>query len=184
MGVFLRDPSPYLREFRRKLRTARSTSATEEWTWHLPSTSFWAQPLVGRRTDSFDIHALPGIRTRDLWCSSRLSFPLYRLVSKLSGNKNHAYLSRKKIVWNSHVFLLSYFLIGKQTYWQSYIKSFLGKPFLYMIYIQNTEFGLSENITSRALTVFTFNKNKFIQLILEAVYCLSVAYRHYLIHLK
>ena len=33
VGVFLRDPSPYLREFRRihgKLRTARSTSVTED----------------------------------------------------------------------------------------------------------------------------------------------------------
>ena len=30
------------------------------------------QPLVGPRTDSIDIHALPGIRTQDLWCGSRL----------------------------------------------------------------------------------------------------------------
>ena len=28
VGVFLRDPSPYLRKFRRKLRTARPTSVT------------------------------------------------------------------------------------------------------------------------------------------------------------
>ena len=32
-----------------KLWTARSTSVTEEWTWHLPSTTFWVQPLVGPR---------------------------------------------------------------------------------------------------------------------------------------
>ena len=31
-----------------------------------------AKPLVGPRTHSFDIHALPRIRTRDLLCSSRL----------------------------------------------------------------------------------------------------------------
>ena len=41
-GIFLRDPSPYLSEFRRnhgKLRTARSTSATGFSTWYLPSSS-------------------------------------------------------------------------------------------------------------------------------------------------
>ena len=43
MGVFLRDPSPYLREFwrkPRKFRTARSTSTIGVRTWHLPSSSF------------------------------------------------------------------------------------------------------------------------------------------------
>ena len=41
-----------------------------------------AQPLVGPRTDSIVIHVLPGIRTRDLWCSSGLPEPLHRLVGK------------------------------------------------------------------------------------------------------
>ena len=36
LEVPLRNPSPYLREFRRKLRTARWTSATGNWTWHFP----------------------------------------------------------------------------------------------------------------------------------------------------
>ena len=47
-GVFPRDPSPYLRVFRRKsekLRTARSISATEDRTRHLQSTSSSAEPL-------------------------------------------------------------------------------------------------------------------------------------------
>ena len=54
MGVFLRDPSTYLREFRRKngkLRTARSTSTIGDWTLHLPSTSLEhrnASLLIGR----------------------------------------------------------------------------------------------------------------------------------------
>ena len=47
LGVFLililaRDPSPYILELRRELPKtlkARSTSATEIWTWYLPSTS-------------------------------------------------------------------------------------------------------------------------------------------------
>ena len=48
-----------------KRQTAKSTSATEEWTWHLPSTTFWPQPLVGLRA-KFDIHALPGM-VKYLW---------------------------------------------------------------------------------------------------------------------
>ena len=44
--VFLRDPSPYLREFRKKkikhgkLWKVRSTSVNGDWTPHLPSTGF------------------------------------------------------------------------------------------------------------------------------------------------
>ena len=48
-------------ENHRKLRTTRLTSATEEWTWHLPSTSFWAQPLVGPWTDSLTPMPYPGL---------------------------------------------------------------------------------------------------------------------------
>ena len=44
--VFLRDPSPCLRKFRRKHRKAKSTSATEDWTRHLPPTSSGAEPLI------------------------------------------------------------------------------------------------------------------------------------------
>ena len=40
IGVFLRDPSPYLREFQRKLRRAWSSSVTWIWTRHLQSSSF------------------------------------------------------------------------------------------------------------------------------------------------
>ena len=40
VGIFLRDPNPYLCEYHGELRTARSTSVTVIWTWHLPSTSF------------------------------------------------------------------------------------------------------------------------------------------------
>ena len=54
----LRDPS--FGENHRKLRTARSTSATGNWTWHLPSTSFWAQLLVEPRTDSSTSMPYPG----------------------------------------------------------------------------------------------------------------------------
>ena len=46
--VFLKEPNPYLRDFGEshgKLRTARSTNATEDWTWHLPSTSSRKEPL-------------------------------------------------------------------------------------------------------------------------------------------
>ena len=43
-----------------KLQTTRSTSANEEWIWHLPSTSLWAQPLVGPRTDSSTSMPYPG----------------------------------------------------------------------------------------------------------------------------
>ena len=42
-----------------------------------------AQPLLGPKTDSFNIHALPGIRTQDLWCRSRLPYPLHRLVGRM-----------------------------------------------------------------------------------------------------
>ena len=41
--VFLRDPNPiyaWFGENHGKLRTARFTSATRDWSWHLPSTSF------------------------------------------------------------------------------------------------------------------------------------------------
>ena len=34
----------FLRENHRKLRMARSTNATEDWTWHLPSASSSAEP--------------------------------------------------------------------------------------------------------------------------------------------
>ena len=40
--VFQKDSSPYISEFQKnhkKLRTARLTSATGNWDWHLPSTS-------------------------------------------------------------------------------------------------------------------------------------------------
>ena len=60
VGVFLRDPSPNFGENDWNLRTARSTSATEEWTWHFPSTSFWAQPFVGPTTDSSTSMRYPG----------------------------------------------------------------------------------------------------------------------------
>ena len=39
VGVFLWDPSPYLREFWRKPRK----TPTEDGTWHLPSTNFLMQ---------------------------------------------------------------------------------------------------------------------------------------------
>ena len=44
----------------RKLRTAKSISTTEEWSWHFPSSSFWARPLVGPRTDSSTSMPYPG----------------------------------------------------------------------------------------------------------------------------
>ena len=43
MGIFLKDSSLHLCEFRwipRKTPKAKSTSAKEDWTWHLPSISF------------------------------------------------------------------------------------------------------------------------------------------------
>ena len=86
--VFLRDLSPYLRMFRRKprkLRTARSTSATWYWTWHFPSTSFWEKnrsAISGIKDREFDIHVLPGIWSRDLWCSSWLNKQLHRLARR------------------------------------------------------------------------------------------------------
>ena len=78
VGVFLRDPSSIYASFgdnNGKLRTASSTSATEDWTWHLPSTSFLTQnrsATGGANDGQFDIHALLDIRNRNLWCSSRL----------------------------------------------------------------------------------------------------------------
>ena len=53
MGVFLKDPNPYLREFWKKnddyIQTPRSTSSTEDWTWQLSLVTFMSrttQPLV------------------------------------------------------------------------------------------------------------------------------------------
>ena len=39
-----------------------------------------AQPLVGLRTDNFNIHAFPGIRTRERYYISRLPWPLHHLI--------------------------------------------------------------------------------------------------------
>ena len=59
VGVFLRDPCPFVCEFRRKttekFRPAKSTITTENWTWHFSASSFenltpW--PLVGPCVDS------------------------------------------------------------------------------------------------------------------------------------
>ena len=53
VGLFLKDPNPYLASFgenQRKLRTFRSTNVTGNRTWHLLSTSFKFRitlPLVG-----------------------------------------------------------------------------------------------------------------------------------------
>ena len=76
VGVFLRDPSSYLYEFWRK------TTENSEWlgqqaqpgiehgTSHLPVLE--CRTTDGANDKQFDIHALPGIQTQDLWCSSRL----------------------------------------------------------------------------------------------------------------
>ena len=42
-----------------------------------------AQPLVGPRTESFNIYALPGIRTRDIWCSFELQGFISRKIWNL-----------------------------------------------------------------------------------------------------
>ena len=84
VGVFLRDPSPYLREFRKnhgKLRTARSTIVIKSWTWYLPSTRFEHRntPLlvwqILRRKQyinllsslAFEIHIIKG----EIWSGTR-----------------------------------------------------------------------------------------------------------------
>ena len=65
VGVSLRYPSSYLHEFWRKSRKTPngwSTSATRDWTWHFPSTSFerrLSQPLAGPRTDSLTFMPYP-----------------------------------------------------------------------------------------------------------------------------
>ena len=79
VGVFLRDPSQYLSEFRRKPRENSERLGQQVWLGIDPGTSRLPAskcritlPLMGPRTDSFNIHVLPGIRTQELWCSSRL----------------------------------------------------------------------------------------------------------------
>ena len=78
VAIFLRDHIPCLWSFGEnhgKLLTVRSTSATGDWIWHFPFTSLRMQncSATGGTTDrQSDIHGLPGIRTRNLWCCSRL----------------------------------------------------------------------------------------------------------------
>ena len=82
MGVTLRDPIPYFRVFPRKLRKPRTgfghgTSRLSVLRVTTPPLvrrfeRRTAQPLIGSRMDSIDVHALPGIRVRELWCSSQL----------------------------------------------------------------------------------------------------------------
>ena len=52
------------RENHGKLRTARSSSATKEWAWHLPSTNFPAHPLMRPRTESLTSVPFPGFEPR------------------------------------------------------------------------------------------------------------------------
>ena len=89
MGVFLRDPSLIYASFgenHRKPpnfeRLGRQTQpGIKSATSRLPLLKHrTAKPLVGAKTDSFNIHILPGICTRDLCCSSRLPQPLYHMV--------------------------------------------------------------------------------------------------------
>ena len=67
-SAFLRDTSPYLRQFRRKPRKnserlgRQARPGIEHCTSRLPVLKHRiAQPLVGPRTDSFSIHTLTGI---------------------------------------------------------------------------------------------------------------------------
>ena len=69
VGVFLRDPSPYLREFRRKPRkTPNGYVDKRDQGLNLapPVYQFLSAATGGVMDGQFDIHALPGIRTRNL----------------------------------------------------------------------------------------------------------------------
>ena len=73
------------RENHRKLRTARSASATGDWTWHLPFTSFKrrnTQALVGLRTDSLTSIPYPGFKPGTFGASA--GFPNHFTASRLN----------------------------------------------------------------------------------------------------
>ena len=72
VAIFLRDPSPYLREFRRKPVKTPNRQVNK----HDPG----VEPGTSLKYGQFNVHALAGIRTQNLRCSSRLPQPLHRLV--------------------------------------------------------------------------------------------------------
>ena len=72
-GVFLRDPSPYIREFRKKTpKTPKSyVDKRERWMNLVSPVYLFLSSAIGvAYIGWFDIHALTGIRTRDLWGST------------------------------------------------------------------------------------------------------------------
>ena len=82
--IFPKKFGPYLRGFQRKPRKIPlGRQARPRIDWHFPSINFerkTAEALVVSRTDSFNIHALPGIQIRDLRCSSLLPQTIHCLI--------------------------------------------------------------------------------------------------------
>ena len=84
LGAFLRDPNPYLiyasfREKPQKLRKARPTSATGDWTWHFLSISFRTLNRAttgGNKNWQFHIHPRRGFEPLVQQTASLTTAPL------------------------------------------------------------------------------------------------------------
>ena len=92
--VFQRDSSPYLSKFRRKPRkTPNGKVDKRDRGMNLaPPIYHFLSAVTGEAKDGqLDIHDLPGIRTRDLWSSNWLPYPLHHLVGLvwMGGNLTH-----------------------------------------------------------------------------------------------